>query len=429
MCCIASRPRLRPAGLSPHHHHLPSPPFPSSLLPRQPREPSLFAIVHSLAVYPVPLSSILLTTPTMKLALTLLVGAAVVSAVPAPVKRGVNCPGADKDGARLATSDTSRDTLGNVFAVCTYSGAGPCTYFSDGSFSSGSSQCPKGLPQDATAAGSGASSSGIGSQSGGQGQAGAQKGSISAAAKCPAGDKAGSSLASSSVSEDNLGNALVQCDYPKAGACTYFTDGSFSSGSSDCPVGVNQAGNGGKQTTTTPPPVQTTPPPPPAASSRNLFRPAHHIRSARRIVLRPAHYFLGTTRGVLRPARTPAAAVDRDPVHDRDRPRAHPERQRRRRREREGRGPRGRAVRRRARGRPRGREEGECVGGEFGFGGGACAVVVCGVEWYGWWIEDNDTGQYVFVPTVMQTIVYCVCSRVRVAQGCVRPRGHLCRRA
>ncbi|KAF8175726.1 hypothetical protein K438DRAFT_1727633 [Mycena galopus ATCC 62051] len=73
---------------------------------------------------------------------------------------GVTCPSADKDGSPLESAATSTDSDGNVFASCTYSSAGVCTFFSDGSFSSGSSTCPAGLPQ-ASGFGTSPSSSGV----------------------------------------------------------------------------------------------------------------------------------------------------------------------------------------------------------------------------------------------------------------------------
>ncbi|KAF9465790.1 hypothetical protein BDZ94DRAFT_305363 [Collybia nuda] len=55
----------------------------------------------------------------------------------------INCAGADDDGSPLTGSGTS-----GTFVTCSYQKAGLCTYFpTDGSFSSGSSTCPQGLPQ------------------------------------------------------------------------------------------------------------------------------------------------------------------------------------------------------------------------------------------------------------------------------------------
>ncbi|KAF7319682.1 hypothetical protein MKEN_00749400 [Mycena kentingensis (nom. inval.)] len=69
-------------------------------------------------------------------ALLLLLASASVSAI--------DCPATDKDGTALVSSQGQDD-----FVVCTYEGAGPCSYFpANGSFSSGSSQCPVGIAQD-----------------------------------------------------------------------------------------------------------------------------------------------------------------------------------------------------------------------------------------------------------------------------------------
>ncbi|KAF7338704.1 RmlC-like cupin [Mycena sanguinolenta] len=63
------------------------------------------------------------------------------------ISSSVKCPPKDKTGSPLTASSTTTDEAGNVFATCTYTTAGVCTFFSDGSFSSGSSDCPQGLPQ------------------------------------------------------------------------------------------------------------------------------------------------------------------------------------------------------------------------------------------------------------------------------------------
>ncbi|KAF7309282.1 hypothetical protein MIND_00298500 [Mycena indigotica] len=56
----------------------------------------------------------------------------------------IQCAPTDKDGTPLQSSEGE----GN-FVRCTYEGAGPCEYFpANGSFSSGSSQCPAGIAQD-----------------------------------------------------------------------------------------------------------------------------------------------------------------------------------------------------------------------------------------------------------------------------------------
>ncbi|KAH0582109.1 hypothetical protein H2248_011766 [Termitomyces sp. 'cryptogamus'] len=58
----------------------------------------------------------------------------------------VNCPSVDDNGTPLTGSSNSGGTV-----TCTYQGAGACVYFPiNGSFSSGSSTCPKGEPQNET---------------------------------------------------------------------------------------------------------------------------------------------------------------------------------------------------------------------------------------------------------------------------------------
>ncbi|KAG5643032.1 hypothetical protein DXG03_001644 [Asterophora parasitica] len=81
---------------------------------------------------------------------------------------------------------------------------------------------------------------------------------LASAVDCPPTDKDGGSLTGS---EDK--GSFVTCSYSKAGPCTYFpVDGSFSSGSSVCPVGLPQTGGGGggvsPTTAGTPPPSETT---------------------------------------------------------------------------------------------------------------------------------------------------------------------------
>ncbi|KAJ6565329.1 hypothetical protein B0H10DRAFT_2224216 [Mycena sp. CBHHK59/15] len=85
---------------------------------------------------------------TSSTASTLLLLAALAHAVPQLQRRAdIQCPATDKDGTALTGSAPSGD-----FVTCTYVDAGPCTYFpADGSFSSGSSTCPKGIAQDPSA--------------------------------------------------------------------------------------------------------------------------------------------------------------------------------------------------------------------------------------------------------------------------------------
>ncbi|CAK5266652.1 unnamed protein product [Mycena citricolor] len=179
------------------------------------------------------------------------------------IDASVRCAATDQTGSALTASSTTTDSSGNEFSVCTYKSAGPCTFFfADGSFSSGSSDCPKGQAQTA---GAGTGGGGGGSSAGSSSSSSKPQGTLDPNVKCPAKDKQGSSVTSSSQGSEN-GNALVTCTYAVAGPCTFFTDGSFSSGGSDCPAGQSQGSS--QQTTTTsapPPPPKTTaaPPPPP----------------------------------------------------------------------------------------------------------------------------------------------------------------------
>ncbi|KAJ7152077.1 hypothetical protein C8R46DRAFT_1042949 [Mycena filopes] len=202
------------------------------------------------------------------LTITIVAAASVALAAPAPFKRGINCPAADKDGTALSAS-TSLVEDGNQFAECTYADAGPCTYFfADGSFSSGSSTCPKGLPQDdasntPVAGGSTGSTASTGT---------ASAGAIDSSIVCPSSDKDGTPLTASSSFKDDDGNEFAQCTYKDAGPCAFFfADGSFSSGSSTCPKGLPQTGAAAPPPVTTtqaPPPVTTTQAPPPVTTTQ-----------------------------------------------------------------------------------------------------------------------------------------------------------------
>ncbi|KAJ7455983.1 hypothetical protein B0H11DRAFT_2066500 [Mycena galericulata] len=81
---------------------------------------------------------------------SLLLLAAVAHAAPNARRQAVQCAATDKGGTPL----TSSEGTGN-FVTCIYGasgGAGQCTYFpANGSFSSGSSQCPAGVPQNPSA--------------------------------------------------------------------------------------------------------------------------------------------------------------------------------------------------------------------------------------------------------------------------------------
>ncbi|KAJ7027131.1 hypothetical protein C8F04DRAFT_95865 [Mycena alexandri] len=59
-------------------------------------------------------------------------------------RQAIQCADVDKNGTPLTSSEPQDDLV-----TCTYEGAGPCTYFpANGSFSSGSSDCPAGIAQD-----------------------------------------------------------------------------------------------------------------------------------------------------------------------------------------------------------------------------------------------------------------------------------------
>ncbi|KAJ7710414.1 hypothetical protein B0H17DRAFT_1367 [Mycena rosella] len=83
-------------------------------------------------------------TSTSTLLLALALACASVGAAPSRRDDSINCASADDDGTALTGSAPD-----GTFVSCTYAGAGDCEYFSDGSFSSGGSSCPKGVAQDA----------------------------------------------------------------------------------------------------------------------------------------------------------------------------------------------------------------------------------------------------------------------------------------
>ncbi|KAF7312798.1 hypothetical protein MKEN_00963200 [Mycena kentingensis (nom. inval.)] len=67
---------------------------------------------------------------------------------PDTIDPNVACNAEDDDGTPLIASGVGDDE--KQFSWCEYEAAGLCTYFAtDGSFSSGSSNCPEGLTQDA----------------------------------------------------------------------------------------------------------------------------------------------------------------------------------------------------------------------------------------------------------------------------------------
>ncbi|KAJ7602916.1 hypothetical protein DFH06DRAFT_1257946 [Mycena polygramma] len=192
---------------------------------------------------------------------SVMVAASVALASPTRFKRGIACAPVDDDGSALVSS--SADAASEV-ATCVYKDAGDCTYFfADGSFSSGASTCPSGLPQTAASSDDSASA--------GTSNAAAAAGAIDPSITCPPVDKDGTALSESTSVKDDEGNEFAQCTYPSAGPCQFFfADGSFSSGSSSCPKGLPQvastgaAGGGGAATTTStpaaPPVTSTTPP-------------------------------------------------------------------------------------------------------------------------------------------------------------------------
>ncbi|KAJ7686379.1 hypothetical protein B0H17DRAFT_716821 [Mycena rosella] len=195
-----------------------------------------------------------------------LTAAALAGAAPLRVARAINCTPTDDDGTALTGS--SVDAAGD-FATCSYKDAGDCTYFfADGSFSSGSSTCPKGLPQNAASSGTESTNS-AGSGTG----ASVSGGSIDSNINCAPVDDDGTPLTASSA---DSANDFATCEYKDAGECTYFfADGSFSSGSSTCPKGLPQTGGTAATTTAA---AQTTtaapPPPPPATTSPSTPPPA-----------------------------------------------------------------------------------------------------------------------------------------------------------
>ncbi|KAF7368251.1 hypothetical protein MVEN_00145200 [Mycena venus] len=78
----------------------------------------------------------------------LLLAASHAAALAISRRADIQCPPTDKTGGALTATGPAVDDPG--FITCTYQGsAGLCTYFpADGSFSSGGSNCPKGIAQD-----------------------------------------------------------------------------------------------------------------------------------------------------------------------------------------------------------------------------------------------------------------------------------------
>jgi hypothetical protein len=118
-----------------------------------------------------------------------------------PLVRRATCPPVDNNNSTLVSQG-----LDGNFVLCIYESAGRCTYFSNGGFSSGGSVCPDRILN------------------------GDDGDDNDVTATCPETDDTGSALLSSAVEDGE-----VVCYYEKAGFCSYFTNGGFSSGSSDCP--------------------------------------------------------------------------------------------------------------------------------------------------------------------------------------------------
>ncbi|KAF8123824.1 hypothetical protein K438DRAFT_1072198 [Mycena galopus ATCC 62051] len=119
---------------------------------------------------------------------------------------------ADTDFLECVGEDLAHSSLigagrDGVFLTCTYSQAGQCAYSKDGSFSSGSAACPDALSD--------------------------QNSIYTASTICPKTDDGGSKLMGSGVS-----GKLKICTYTDAGVCIYSSEGSFSSGGSNCPVDI-----------------------------------------------------------------------------------------------------------------------------------------------------------------------------------------------
>ncbi|KAK0441443.1 hypothetical protein EV421DRAFT_732920 [Armillaria borealis] len=131
----------------------------------------------------------------------------VILAVAVGLSAATTCPARDNDGSPLLRSSND-----DSFVTCVYQAARTCTYFENGSFSSGSSVCPSSIPASRALV------------------------ERAADAVCSATDDDGSPLLHTS----NDGN-FVTCVYRDAGTCTYFENGSFSSGSSVCPDSISAA--------------------------------------------------------------------------------------------------------------------------------------------------------------------------------------------
>ncbi|CAL1698938.1 unnamed protein product [Somion occarium] len=155
-------------------------------------------------------------------------GTSVTSSAAAPTQTVTPklCAPKDNYGGALIREDPPKDG----FVTCQYQQGGTCTYFANGgSFSSGSSVCPKSVPGQSGQSGNGQVNNG-------------QNNGLPTPKLCAAKDNRGSPL----TAESGVDNGLVTCTYPQAGFCTYVAQGgSFSSGSSVCPKSIPGSGGAG----------------------------------------------------------------------------------------------------------------------------------------------------------------------------------------
>ncbi|KAF9037409.1 hypothetical protein BDZ89DRAFT_1061568 [Hymenopellis radicata] len=125
----------------------------------------------------------------------------------------LTCPPRDNAGSRLTSQ-----SMDGSFTVCVYPVARTCEYFSNGSFSSGSSDCPSSISRREP-----------------EPEAKAEVATRAAAVSCPPRDNAGSPLLST-----GMDGSFIVCVYQVARTCEYFSNGGFSSGSSDCPSSISR---------------------------------------------------------------------------------------------------------------------------------------------------------------------------------------------
>jgi hypothetical protein len=165
--------------------------------------------------------------------------AALASASPlAP--RAVTCPAVDNDGSPLLSQG-----LNGNFVVCAYQAARRCEYFSNGSFSSGSSVCPSSIGPSATGHWVRAAALDPLPEAAAEAEAAPEPAPETGdhhhhqeekRASCPPTDNNGSPLLSTGIVADPPNG--IRCVYRAARTCTYFSNGSFSSGSSVCPSSI-----------------------------------------------------------------------------------------------------------------------------------------------------------------------------------------------